>query len=119
MANYKAENSQIGAFGEHAVSNGNKFEQRNVMVVDNYINLKGVCKELEVILNKINSKQDKNSEDYRFLANIMEIYETAQKNNKKDTIAKIQKYATNLFYTMATGVGTGIIANIVSKALGI
>ena len=119
MSNYKAENSQIGAFGEHAVSYGNKFEQKNVIGIDNEVNIEAICDELEIILGKINEKKDKNSEDYRFIANTMEIYETAKKNNKKDTLDKLQKYATNFFYTMATGVGGGIIANIISKALGI
>ncbi len=119
MKDYKAENCQIGIFGKNATSYGNKFEQKNVIVFDNDINLEGLCKELETILNKISLKQDKNSEDYHFIANLMEIHETVKKNNKKDTIDKIEKYATDLFYTMSTGVGAGIIANIVSKSLGI
>ncbi|MBZ9634655.1 hypothetical protein [Clostridium sp. FP1] len=117
MKDYKAENCQIGAFGENATSNGNKFELKNGMIFNEDINLEELRKELETLLSKINYKQNKNSEEYHFLANIMEIYETSKKNSKKDIIDKIQKYATNLFYTMSTGVGAGIIANIVFKAL--
>lgn len=119
MTNYKAENCQIGAFGQDAASNNNKFEQKNVNNFNNDIDIATLNEELQIIFNEINAKEDKNSDDYRFLANIMDIHDDVKKNNKSDAIDKIQKYATHLFYNIATGVGAGIVANIVSNALNI
>ncbi|MBB6714790.1 hypothetical protein [Clostridium gasigenes] len=113
MGKYNLNNCQIGIVGDGTVVNN--------MILNNSqkIELDLLSDEVIQIKEKIINKENKGIEEYELLSNIDKIQEHIDKKDISNTRNSIIKLASNLFYSMATGVGSGIIANILSKSLGI
>lgn len=114
MSKYDLRNNQIGAVGDGVIANNTVFN-----ISKNEIDLYELSIELRDFKKRIESKKNKSKEEYSLLEDATEIEELLEKEDLSGINNKIKNCANNLFYTMASGIGSGILANLVSKALGI
>lgn len=117
MSKYDLRNSQIGAVGDGTVANNTVFNIGKMERKE--IDLDALEIELSDFKKYIELKNNKSKEEYRLLADATEIEEFLEKKDLTGINNKIKECASNLFYTMASGIGSGILANLISKALGI
>lgn len=119
MEKYKIEliGSQVVTIGEN-----NKLENINLnMGTSNAgtVDLQKLRDELALLEKSLRQKENKSSDEKILLADIIDLRESAENGTVEKVIEELKAKATKLFLNTTSGIGTGIIANIISKALGI
>jgi len=117
MNKYSIKNCQVGAIGEHAKVTNSTFSMNHFE--KNEIDIERVKNELLLIKEFLEKKEHKSSDEYILLDHIVQVNDIAIEGKESIIIDMLKKKATKLFYNIAQGVGAGIIANIISKAIGI
>ena len=116
MSKYDFSGSQIGAAGDGAIATNINFYNNKI---EKELDLVALEEEIIILKEKLNSKKNKSSEEYRVLANMADVEEDIKKKDKEGIIEKIKGCATTTFYNMSVGIGSGILANIISNFLKI
>jgi hypothetical protein len=118
MEKYKIEliGSQVVTIGEN-----NNLENINLNMGTKAgtIDLQKLRDELALLEKSLRQKENKSADEKILLADIIDISESAEDGTVEKVIEELKAKATKLFLSATSGVGTGIIANIISKALGI
>ena len=109
MSKYDLRGSQIGAVGDNAKSHNNSFTMNTL---SNEID--EIIKELDLICQNIIRMDNKNEEEKALLKHIQDLKKIKDKDK---LVISIKTKATELFYNFSAGVGSGIVANIISKVI--
>lgn len=119
MGKYK-----IDMQGSHVVSVGdkNKFENINLNM-GNFENREVDITKLKADILKVEKylmeKERKTSEEKILLSDVLDLRRVSESGNSEIVTENLQSKASRLFFDIATGVNAGIIANIISRFIGL
>lgn len=119
MSKYDLRNSQIGAVGDGAVAKNIVFNIGKAKIHDVDVDLDALAVELSDLKNNIESKDNKSEEEDKLLLDVTEIQELLYKKDLNSMSIKIKKCASEFFLKTASGIGVGLLANLISTVLGI
>lgn len=117
MEKYKFINNQIAAVGDGVIVNNVVFNKGNF--IEGEVDLDLLKKEIIELKENLGYKVSKTETEARILADIVEIEGYVDKKDLKSIEDKLSKCANKLFHSIVTGTGTGVLANLISKAMGI
>ncbi|OPA31019.1 hypothetical protein BHL47_08905, partial [Bacillus cereus] len=106
MGKYEFNNTQIGAVGDGAKSEST-FIMNNVI---DSVDIKNIKSELKEIERMLKDKGNRSHEEETLLKSVESLSEIKDKEN---LLSGIRSRASELFYNFSTGVGSGIVANII------
>jgi sensor histidine kinase regulating citrate/malate metabolism len=110
MGKYEFNNNQIGAVGDGAKSEST-FIMNNAI---DSINLEKIKSELKEIERMLKDKANRSHEEENLLKSVEGLSEIKDKEN---LLSGIRSISSELFYNFSTGVGSGIVANIIYSFL--
>ncbi|MGG4207635.1 hypothetical protein ABEW60_25200 [Paenibacillus jamilae] len=114
MSKYDIRNSQIGAVGDNAKSDHNMY----IMDVSkNKVKLTEIIKELNDIEKLLLSTTVRDREREKLLIDIQNIKKISEDGNLELVLGKMKSKASQLFYDLSIGVGSGVVASFIYSIL--
>lgn len=116
MGKYEINNSQIGAVGDNAKSDYNTYVMD---VADGKEKLIEIVKELNDIEKLLTNTIGRDRGKERLLIDIQYIKKISEQGSLKLVLENLRSKASQLFYDLSTGVGSGIVASYIYSILNL